>query len=243
MSGLISWCTGDKMKLPLAGDKISIYYRLVHKKRAENEMKKLKKLMRVVVVSMGIICSGCSSTINESLTPVEDSGEKAIGNGISVQLPKGWKAVENALAAEQSGIVITKDFSTVTVIINEVAGLSQYSLDDARTIFEEQLKGHESIGAKIVTSVQEILKIGDAIFFQLENTVTQEMINQNVSSGVYSEDIEKGFETLIGKTIHEAAYYIINGDTVIVIDAVTYNDDAEGIKEVATYIGNNIILF
>lgn len=206
-------------------------------------MKSLKKRLGLLVGLICIVCSGCDNNTKQSLAPVEDSGEKAIGTGVSVSLPKGWRIVDNAMAAGKRGIVITKDLSTVTVIVGEVPGLSTYSLDEAQAIFEEKLKEKEAVGAKVVSSSQETLETAEAIFFELENTVTQEMINQNINSGIYSEDAAKGARVLIDKMIYEGAYYIIDGDNMIVIDAVTYNNDVTGIKNVATFISNSVQLF
>lgn len=206
-------------------------------------MKSLKKSLGLLVLSICVVCLGCGRSMNEKLTPVEDSGRRVLGEGISIKLPKRWRIVEEAIAKGRSGIIITKGLSTVTVVSGEVPGLSTYSLEEAGIVFKEQLKAQEAIGAKVISSSQETLEIGEAICFELENTVTQEMIDQNINSGLYLEEVLEDTKAFIDETIYEVAYYIIDGNHMIVVDAVTYNNDIAGIKEVATFIANSIQLF
>lgn len=205
-------------------------------------MKSLKKSLGLLVLSICIVCLGWGRSMNEKLTPVEDGGKRVMGEGISIKLPKRWKVVEEAIAKGRSGMIITKGFSTVTVVAGEVPGLSTYSLEEAGVVFEEQLKAQEAIGARIISSSQETLEIGEAICFELESTVTQEMVDQNISSGIYSEEVMEDTKAFLDETIYEVAYYIIDGNHMIVVDAVTYNNDIAGIKEVATFIANSIEL-
>ena len=204
-------------------------------------MKSIKKLMSLLVVTTCIVCSGCGSIANQSLTPVEASGEQISSTGISADLPKGWVEVEGTVM--QDGFYMTKGMSSVTVLKMDVPGLSSQSLDDSQANLEESLKANEASGTKVVTSEQKVLNNGDsAIFFTLEGKITQELIDQNISSGLYSEEATKDAEKMIGKTSHETAVCICSGDTLILIEAITFNDDATGIEEVATFVANSIVL-
>lgn len=201
-------------------------------------MKNIKKLISLLAVTASIACAGCGSGASQSLTPVEDSGKQVSTAGITASIPKGWTEVENATA--QEGFVLSKGLSSITVIKMEQPGLSEVTLDDLQANFETTLA---ATGAKISTNEQRTYdNVGDGIFFALESTITQEMIDQTVNSGVYNEEATKNTKALIGKTNHEAAVYLVSGDAMIIVDGVTYNDDAAGIEEVITFITNSMTL-
>lgn len=202
-------------------------------------MKNLKKLIGVLTIATGIICTGCGSSAGQALTPVEDSGKQiTTTSGIKASIPKGWKEVKDATA--QEGFVISKGLSSVTVVKMDQPGLSDLSLEDLQESFKQTL---EATGATISTNEKRTYdNVGDGIFFALQNKITQEMVDQTISSGVYSEEATKNTKALVGKTNQESAVYLSNGDSMIIIDGVTYTDDAAGIEEVVTFVANSMTL-
>lgn len=201
-------------------------------------MKNLKKLVGVLTIATGIICTGCGSSASQKLTPVEDSGKQITTESITASIPKGWKEVKNA--TEQEGFVISKGLTSVTVVKMDQEGLDSFSLDDLQKSFQQTL---EATGATIVTNEKRTYdNVGDGIFFSLQNKITQEMIDKTIDSGVYSKDTTKNTKALIGKTNQEAAVYVAKGDSMVIIDGVTYNDDAAGIEEVVTFVANSMKL-
>lgn len=202
-------------------------------------MKHIKKLMGLLVLTTAMVCSGCGSIGNQKLTPVEASGEQIVGTGISVDLPKGWSEREGMLT--QSGFTITKGTSTITVLKEDVPGLSEQDIDttlaNLQAVFESTTDG-----VNLLDSEAKTLEVGDAVTFRLEATVTQDLVDENINSGLLTEEATKNAKSLIGKTNNEVLMCICIGDTLVTIDGVTYTGDAEGIEEVVTFIANSITL-
>ena len=197
-------------------------------------MRSIKKLMGLLVITISIVCSGCGNVANQKLTPVEASDKQVSTTGLSVEIPKGWSEQEGIM--EDSSLVMAKGDSTIRVFKEDAPGLVDQDIDtifaNVKTIYEATTSGVKLVGSEIKT-----LEVGDAVVFKLETTVTKELIDENINSGIYTEEATKNAETLIGKTNHQIIIH-----TLVTVDGITYTEDAAGIEEVATFIANSVTL-
>lgn len=198
-------------------------------------MKNLKKLVGLLVMTVGLTCVGCGNT---SLTPVEDSGKKVSIESMSAALPKGWKIDEDALG-ENNGFVITKSnlsAVTVTVAAEEVDSATA-DFESAKLLFEETMK---ALGMTINKSENKTFDLGEGIIISGSAEVTQEFIDNSVALKVTTESDAKDLEKIIGKQKNEVIVYVIVDNTLVAIDGVTYVGDAAAMEEVVTFIINSL---